>query len=69
MPGVRHDDVTRLGPGARQFVGGYALPGNACDFGTQASLHLGARFAFEHLPEAYRAMAARRVAGKIVIEL
>jgi len=31
--------------------------------------HIGARFAFEQLPEAYRAMAERRVAGKIVIEL
>ena len=31
--------------------------------------HIGARFAFEQLPEAYRAMAARRVAGKIVIEM
>jgi NADPH2:quinone reductase len=30
--------------------------------------HIGARFAFEQLPEAYRAMAARRVAGKIVID-
>jgi NADPH2:quinone reductase len=31
--------------------------------------HIGARFAFEQLPEAYRAMAERRVAGKIVIEM
>ena len=31
--------------------------------------HIGARFAFQQLPEAYRAMAERRVAGKIVIEL
>ena len=31
--------------------------------------HIGARFAFEQLPEAYRAMAARRAAGKIVIEM
>ena len=31
--------------------------------------HIGARFAFEQAPEAYRAMAARRVAGKIVLEL
>jgi len=31
--------------------------------------HIGARFAFERLPEAYRAMAERRVAGKIVIEM
>ena len=29
--------------------------------------HIGARFAFEQLPEAYRAMASRRVAGKIVL--
>ncbi len=31
--------------------------------------HIGARFAFEQLPEAYRAMAERRVAGKIVVEM
>lgn len=31
--------------------------------------HIGARFAFEQLPDAYRAMAARRVAGKIVIDV
>jgi NADPH:quinone reductase len=31
--------------------------------------HIGARFAFERLPEAYRLMAERRVAGKIVIEM
>jgi NADPH2:quinone reductase len=31
--------------------------------------HIGARFAFEQAPEAYRAMAGRRVAGKIVLEL
>lgn len=30
--------------------------------------HIGARFAFERLPDAYRALAARAVAGKIVIE-
>jgi len=30
--------------------------------------HIGARIAFERLPEAYRLMAERRVAGKIVIE-
>jgi NADPH2:quinone reductase len=30
--------------------------------------HIGARFAFEQLPQAYRALAERRVAGKIVIE-
>lgn len=30
--------------------------------------HIGARFAFEKLPDAYRAMAGRGVAGKIVIE-
>lgn len=31
--------------------------------------HIGARFGFEQLPEAYRAMAERRVAGKIVIDI
>jgi NADPH:quinone reductase len=31
--------------------------------------HIGARFAFEQLPEACRAMAARQVAGKIVVEM
>jgi NADPH2:quinone reductase len=31
--------------------------------------HIGARFSFEQLPEAYRAMAERRVAGKIVIDI
>ena len=31
--------------------------------------HIGARFAFEQLPEACHAMAARRVAGKIVLEM
>ncbi|MGL6112225.1 MAG: NADPH:quinone oxidoreductase family protein [Rubrivivax sp.] len=31
--------------------------------------YIGARFAFEQAPEAYRAMAARRMAGKIVLEL
>jgi NADPH2:quinone reductase len=31
--------------------------------------HLGARFAFDELPKAYRLMAQRRVAGKIVIDL
>jgi NADPH2:quinone reductase len=31
--------------------------------------HIGARFTFEQLPEAYRAMAERRVAGKIVIDI
>lgn len=30
---------------------------------------IGARFAFDQAPEAYRAMAERRVAGKIVLEL
>lgn len=30
--------------------------------------HIGARFGFEHLPEAYRALAGRRVPGKVVIE-
>lgn len=30
--------------------------------------HIGARFAFDKLPDAYRAMAGRSVAGKIVIE-
>ncbi len=30
---------------------------------------IGARFAFEHAPDAYREMAERRVAGKIVLEL
>jgi NADPH2:quinone reductase len=31
--------------------------------------HIGARFAFDHAVEAYRAMAARAVAGKIVLEM
>ena len=31
--------------------------------------HIGTRFAFEDVPEAYRALAARRVAGKIVIDV
>ncbi len=31
--------------------------------------HIGARFAFEQAKEAYRALAERRVAGKIVLEL
>jgi NADPH2:quinone reductase len=31
--------------------------------------HIGARFAFECAPDAYRAMAERRVAGKIVLEM
>jgi NADPH2:quinone reductase len=31
--------------------------------------HIGARFAFEQVPLAYRALAGRRVAGKAVIEL
>lgn len=31
--------------------------------------HIGARFAFEQLPQAYRAMAERRAAGKIIIEI
>ena len=31
--------------------------------------HIGARFRFEQLPQAYRAMAARSVAGKIVIDV
>jgi NADPH2:quinone reductase len=31
--------------------------------------HIGARFAFGRLPDAYRAMAERRVAGKIVIDV
>jgi NADPH2:quinone reductase len=31
--------------------------------------HIGARFALEQLAEAYRAMATRRVAGKIVIDV
>ena len=31
--------------------------------------HIGAHFGFEQLPEAYRAMAERRVAGKIVIDI
>ena len=31
--------------------------------------HIGARFAFEQLPEAYAALASRRVAGKIVIDV
>jgi NADPH:quinone reductase len=31
--------------------------------------HIGARFAFEQLPEACRAMVERRVAGKIVLEM
>lgn len=31
--------------------------------------HIGARFGFEQLPQAYRALAERRVAGKIVIEM
>lgn len=31
--------------------------------------HIGARFAFEQLPEAYRALAERRVAGKIAIDI
>lgn len=30
---------------------------------------LGARFGFEQLPEAYRAMAERRVIGKIVVDM
>ena len=30
---------------------------------------IGARFAFDQAKEAYRAMAERRVAGKIVLEL
>ena len=31
--------------------------------------HIGARFAFAQVPDAYRALAERRVAGKIVIEM
>lgn len=31
--------------------------------------HIGARFAFEQLPEAYRALAERRVAGKVVVSI
>ena len=31
--------------------------------------HIGARFAFEQAPEAYRAMATQQVAGKIVLEM
>ena len=30
--------------------------------------HIGARFAFDRLPDAYRALASRQVAGKVVIE-